>query len=149
MGLMRWEPMFGLTRLRDEMDRMFEEAFRGFPLREEEGLRVPSVDLSEDENEVKLTAELPGVDKDHLQVEVLPEAVSIKGEIRKEEEKKGRGYIRRERRMGYFERTVPLPAEVKPGESKATFKDGLLSITLPKSEEARKRHPVRVEVQAA
>lgn len=147
MSIMRWEP-FGLARMRQEMDRMFDEFFRG-TAPAETGTRPPALDLSETDQEVKLTAELPGVDKDHLTVEVLPEAVSIKGELRHEEERKGEGWVRRERQYQSFERTVPLPAEVKPDEAKATFKDGLLQITLPKSEQAKRKQPVKVNVEAA
>lgn len=147
MSIMRWEP-FGLARMRQEMDRMFDEFFRGMTPAET-GTRAPALDMSETDQDVKLTAELPGVDKDHLTVEVLPEAVSIKGEVRREEERKGEGWVRRERQYQSFERTVPLPAEVKPDEAKATFRDGLLQITLPKSEQAKRKQPVKVSVEAA
>jgi len=148
MSIMRWEPWAGLTRMRDEMDRMFQQFF-GTPAEGElSALRVPSVDLSETNGELKLTVELPGVDKEHLEVQVMPEEVSIKGEVRKEEEKKDAGYLRRERRYGLFQRTIPLPVEIKPNEAKATFKDGVLTIELPKSEQAKRLQPVKVPIQS-
>jgi len=150
MSLMRrWDPFWGLTRLRDEMDRMFDQFFQGVPaLAPAEEARIPSVDLTEEADNIKLSAELPGVDKEHLEVQVMPDSVSIKGEMGEEAEKKEAGYLRRERRYGMFQRTVTMPVEVKPEEAKATFRDGLLEIVLPKSEAAKRRQPVKVPIQA-
>lgn len=150
MSLMRWEPFGGLSRLHEEIDRMFDE-FLGRPLarRREmrEEMRIPSVDLFETDGEIKLKAELPGVDKDKLEVEVTDEAISIRAQSRQEHEEKGANYLRRERSWGSFQRVITLPAEVKAKDAKATCKDGLLEITVPKTEEALRRHPVKVKVE--
>jgi HSP20 family protein len=149
MSLRRWEPFAGLARLREDMDRWFDEFWPAGLGREAAALRVPAVDLMETDEEVVLKAELPGVDKKDLSVEVLRDSVSIKGETLAEKEAKEGGYCRRERRWGSFERVVPLPAEVKSAQAKATLKDGLLEVRLPKSEVAKAEQPTKVTVEGA
>ena len=148
MAIRRWEPFASLPRLREEMDRLFEDFFVDWPLlrRREEGRRLPSVDLAETDAELVLRAELPGVDKKGLEVEVLPDAVTIRAKTSEEKEIKEATYYRRERSWGAFERSIPLPVEVKSDQAKASLKDGLLEITLPKTEAARAKQPRKVEI---
>ena len=142
----------------EEMDRMFESLFpRGWmrPLSEQwpewaslaapfEG-RTPNVDVIDHDNEVVVRAELPGVEKDDLDVSVTEDSVTIKATTRqeKEEEKEGE-YHRREISQGSFARTVALPSAVQSDAAKASFKNGVLELTLPKATPA-KRHSVKVE----
>lgn len=84
-------------------------------------------------------AELPGMGKEEIEVTVSGDVVTIKGEKKKEEEVKEKDYYRRERSYGSFARSVQLPCEVKGDEIKANFKDGVLEIRCPKSEEAKKK----------
>jgi len=147
--LIRWEPMTGMTRLRDEMNRLLEDFF-GETAEERmpaEMMRIPSVDIVDRENDILVRAEMPGIDKDKIKVEATNEALNIRAEMRKESEEKGENMLRRERRMGYFQRVIPLPAEIKPNEVKANYRDGVLEITLPKSEQARTRQPVKVNIE--
>ena len=148
-SLQRWDPFRGLVRAQRDLDHLFDSFF-GRPLlrwEQEEGVRVPVVDLSETENEVVVTAELPGVDRKDLDVEVLPEALTLKAEMLRESERKEETYRRQERVWGRFERTIPLPAEVVTDQVKAVFKDGVLEVRLPKTEQAKAATPKRIEVE--
>jgi len=151
MALRRWEPFRGITRLHEEMDRLFEDFLKPFwPERREvpaEGYRLPTLDLAETETEFLLKVELPGVDKKDLSVEVLPDSVVLKAEASEEKETKEASYHRRERSYRCFQRTIPLPAEVKSAEAKAAYKDGLLEVRLPKTEAAIAAKPVKVEIR--
>ena len=89
-------------------------------------------------------AEMPNIDPKTVDVTVTDGALTLRGETRHEEEHKGRNYFRRELRAGAFTRTLPLPTEVKSAEAKATYKDGVLEVKIPKSERVR---PTSVKVQ--
>lgn len=136
MSLMRWEPLSELSRIRKEMDRVFEEVF-GSPVWEPKIPErwVPSIDIYEAKEQVVVRAELPGVKKEDLEVITTDDSVTIKGEMKQKEETSEPGYFRRECHTGSFVRTVPLPVQVKSQEAKAQFKEGILEIRLPKSEE--------------
>ena len=146
-------PLHGWER---EMDRLFEDfpffhlprlrelaAFR-FP--RELRLKAPSLDLYEEKSDVIVKAEMPGMTKDDIEITLSDSTLTLKGEKKKEEEVKEKDYYRCEREYGSFLRTVELPAEVKADGVKATFRDGVLEIRLPKSEEAKKKE-VHVPVQ--
>jgi len=146
----------GMTRL-DEMERLFEDFFgRGMPgpfrwemprlgeMAPFQG-RHPKVDVQDRESEVAIRAELPGVKKDDLDISVGEDSVTINASTReeKEEGEKAGEYYRREIATGSFARTVALPAGVDADKARAQFEDGILTLTLPKREQAkRKRIPV-------
>jgi len=144
-----------IERLRDEINQTFE---RWFPFRQE-GLREdedfwfpsltafgrPAIDIDETDDKITVTAELPGLDKDDFNVEVTEDRLIIKGEKKDSREKNERGYYYSEISYGSFCRTIPLPCEVELDKVKARYKDGLLKITLPKSEQAKARK-VRVRI---
>jgi HSP20 family protein len=131
-----------------EIDRLFDE-FRNlsWPLRWDETwwpsravrLRVPALDVFEDKDDIVVKGDLPGMTKDDIQVDLFGNRLTIKGEKKKEEEVKRENYYRSERSYGSFTRTLELPVEVKTDAAKASFKDGVLEIRLPKSEEAKKK----------
>lgn len=129
-------PFFRWPRLRDL------EAFR-FP--REMRLQMPSLDMYDEEHEIVVKAELPGIGKDDVEVNLSGSTLTIKGEKKREEEIKKTNYLRSEREYGSIFRSLELPAEVKAEEVKASFKDGVLEIRLPKSEAAKKK-AVRVTV---
>jgi len=134
--------------LRDEMDRMFNEFFGTLPERLEttEGVWYPSVDVSETDDDLIVTAELPGIEKDNVKVSVHDNTLTIKGEKKQEKETKNETYHRIERCYGAFQRSITLPTGVDTGKIQATFKNGVLKVKLPKREEAKvKEIPVRVE----
>lgn len=100
---------------------------------------MPEVDVTESDKEFRVTAELPGINEKDLEVTFADGSLMIKGEKRKEHEEEKGDYYHSERQFGVFERTIPLPSEVTPDEAKASFKNGVLKITLPKTEEARSK----------
>ena len=130
----------------EEMERMFEQFMgrswmRPFswenPLLSEMAksmdIRVPSVDVIDREEEVVVRAEIPGVDKENLEVSLSDDRLTIKGTTRQEKEEKEAGeYTRREMSRGSFTRVVTLPANVDGEKARASFKDGVLEMTLPK-----------------
>lgn len=105
----------------------------------ERGATLPAVDVIDGENEVVVKAEIPGVDKDDLKLELGDGYLTISGERREEKEDRREGYFHRELTYGSFSRTVALPAEVVADKAEAEYKNGVLRVTLPKTEEARKR----------
>ena len=150
MAIMRLEPFAGLREMRREVDRLFDEVFTRRP-----GLEVtpkvtewePAVEMYETEGEVIVKAALPNIDPKQVEITVTNEAITLKGETKHEEERKGRNYFRRELQYGAFLRMLPLVTEVKGAEAKATYKDGVLEIKVPKSERA-KATAVKVRVES-
>jgi HSP20 family protein len=101
---------------------------------------VPRVDVKEQDNMILVDAALPGMDQKDIDVEVTRDSVRISGERKHEEEKEEKGYYRHEIACGSFERVVDLPTEVDESKAEAEFSKGILTIKLPKSEEAQARH---------
>ena len=133
-----------------EMDRIFDSFLGrgwmrpwrlGFPRIAESALelKLPTVDVINRDNEIVVRAELPGVEKKDLDVSLGDDAVTIKGSTRKEEQEENGDYCRHEISAGSFSRTVSLPAAVNTDAAKASFKDGLLELTLPKVQPSKKR----------
>lgn len=142
---MRWEPFSQLRRLQEDMDRLFHEVFTGRPALSALERWAPRVDLYETEKEVVVKADLPGLTKKDVEVTVEEDAVTIQGETKKDEEVKDEGYYRRERHYGKFVRTIPVPTAIDTEKAKATFKDGILEVRLPKVEAKPKGKKVTIE----
>ena len=106
---------------------------------------MPRVDVAETEDKVQVSAELPGIDPENVDVSIAHDVLTISGEKREEREEKKRDYHRIERSYGSFRRSVPLPTEVDTDKAEAHFKNGLLTITLPKTEKARARKKITVK----
>lgn len=147
MSIIRWEPFDEMMSLRESMDRLFEDFFSRRPRTAGPLVWQPAVEVFETDNEVVVKAELPGIDPKNVSVTVTSEGLSIKGEARAEHEEKGRNYYRRELRYGAFQRTIPLPNEVKSEETKASFRHGILEVKIPKAERVRPK-TVKVEVES-
>jgi HSP20 family protein len=130
-------PFFALHR---EMNRMFDDVFRGFDLapfgttRALNGLGWPQIDIDETDKDVRITAELPGLDEKDVSLEIANGVLSISGEKKSESEDNARRFS--ERYYGRFERRIPLE-DVDGDKTSATFKNGILTITVPKSAEAK------------
>lgn len=149
-----WRPFSEMARLEGEMEQIFDNFFgrrrrlpwpqRWWPGRAA-GVVVASVDLYEDGDEVVAKVELPGLSKEDVQVNITDHVLTIKGEKKKEEEVKEEDYYCAERSYGSFTRTLELPKAVQVDKAKASFKDGVLEIRLPKTEEAKKRE-IKVKV---
>ena len=135
-----WNPFGEFARMRDEMRHMFGEtpflpALSQTPPRAD----GPSVDVHETETRVVVTAEIPGVEPTDLNVTVDELQITISGETKRSSERDEDGYRLKERRIGRFSRTVPLPAEVKPDEAWADYKHGVLEVRMNKAEQGRIR----------
>ncbi|HXQ36952.1 MAG TPA: Hsp20/alpha crystallin family protein [Anaerolineales bacterium] len=141
-NLTRWEPTREMMTLREAMDRLFDDAFtRPFSLMRDGGSTWSSltVDMYETDNDVVVKAALPGIKADEVQLNVTGDVLTIKGEMKHEEEKKDKSWHIREHRWGAFERSIALPTGVVPDKAKADFDNGILTITLPKSEKVKPR----------
>lgn len=126
---------------RQEMDRLFDNFFSGVemePFKGRFGTFSPSVDIKESDREIRISAELPGMDDKDIDVLLNRDSVTIKGEKKEEKEDKGKDYYRMERSFGSFTRTIPLPAEVDMDKAKADFRKGVLTVSLPKTARAIK-----------
>lgn len=136
-NLIRWEPAREMMTLREAMDRLFDDAFTR-PLSLGNGSwSVPAVDMYQTDNEVVVKAALPGIKADEVQINVTGEVLTLKGEVNHKEEVKEKAYHIREQRWGAFERSIALPANVVADKAKADFENGILTVTLPKAEEAK------------
>lgn len=137
-----------------EMNRLFDDFFGEFPVAvrreggEWGGGFVPRVDVSETDTEVRVTAELPGMDEKDVDVELRGGVLSIRGERRDEQEEKGKNWHRREQSYGAFSRAVELPAEVDATKATARFRKGVLTFAAPKLREEKgggRRVPIEAE----
>ncbi len=148
MSIRRWDPFDELTSLRESMERLFDDFFTtrrpGRTLAP--ALWEPAVELFESENDLVFRAELPGIDPRQVDVTIAEDTLTVKGAAKAEQEQKGHNYYRRELRYGSFERTVGLPASVQADQAKATFKNGILEVRIPKAERARAKS-IKVEVE--
>lgn len=149
MDLIRWNPFGDLTRIREDIRQLFPESqsffLPGMPPGRAAG---PSVDVRETENEVIVSAEIPGVDPDELDVTVNDNHIILSGEVKRSVEQEKEGYRMMERRYGTFNRTIPLPVEVKPDEAWAEYKNGVLEIRMNKSDQGRARsRKLKIEKQ--
>lgn len=134
MAIVRWQPFRELEKVSNWIDNYMNDGFRSLGV----GNFVPSVDLSEDEKNVYVHVELPGLAKEDVKITVDENNVmTVRGEKKREEKKEEKNYYRLERCFGAFVRSFPLPVEVKADAIDATFKDGVLSITLPKAEPSK------------
>ena len=139
-NLTRWEPAREMMTLREAMDRLFDDALtRPFSLVREGGSTWASmaIDMYQTDNEVVVRAALPGIKADEVQINVANDILTIKGETKQAEEKKDKAWHIREQRWGAFERSIMLPTGVKSDQAKADFENGILTITLPKSEQSK------------
>ena len=148
MALMRWTPMGNLASFQHEMNRMFNEFFRGGNGEEAGsglGSWTPAVDIHETDHGFVIKAELPGVSKDDVSVDVHQKTLTLRGQRKHEAEVKQDKYHRVERAYGTFQRSFVLPTAVDQEKVQATFKDGVLELHLPKSDSAK---PKRIAINS-
>ena len=137
-----WDPFESLTEIHNEMDRLF-----GRSLRSQTGLEgvfSPAIDVAVEKDNVIIKADLPGLTRDDVSVTLQENYLTIKGEKKQETEKKETNYFLSERVHGSFTRVIELPVAVDAARIEARFKDGVLQVTLPKTEEAK---PKQIEVK--
>jgi len=133
-----------LARLHDEMDNLIGGFFGDWDWPVWGRGRWPAIDIAEKDNEFVVKAEVPGCKADDIDISVHGNMLTISGEKKQEEEKKEKGYYHMERSYGSFRRDLNLASEVDPAKIEATYKDGVLTITVPKSEKAK---PVKVKIK--
>jgi len=138
MQLVRWNPRNALFNFQSGMKPLFDDFFLP-ALRNTECAGIwewnPVVDIYENDSHIVLKAELPGVDKKDIHIDVKDRVLTVKGERSADNEVKEDNYYRRERSFGGFERTFTLPADVNPDSIKADYKDGILKLEIPKPEQ--------------
>ena len=135
MAQTRWESFGGLTALRREMDRLFEHVLGREP--SPLGEAAPVIEVAETPAAVIVKAQVPGVSKEHLQVNVTETALTLKGEVQEVTTTEDTKYHHREFHYGAFARTITLPTTVQAEHATAQLKDGVLEVTIPKREETR------------
>ena len=139
-----WDPFDWMGELQHEMNRLFDRSLvkkNGW-----EKTFMPEIDLLEEKETFLVKADIPGLKKEDLEIKVEGRMLSIKGERKQEKETKEKNFYATERFYGAFSRTIELPTEVKAEEVKASYKEGVLEITLPKSEGAKAKQ-ISVEVR--
>ena len=135
-------------RLWNDVDRLFSSVLQGTGLADWQpgGMVGLPVEVYEADDELKVVAELPGVEEKDVAVELAGNVLTIKGEKKAEQERKGEGYHLAERRYGSFSRSLQLPYEVEADKVQASFRNGVLTVTMPKPAE---QQPKRIEVKKA
>jgi len=138
MAIQQWEPLREMVSLREAMNSLLQDSFvrPGSLLGDGNALMLP-LDVAETENEFIVRASLPGVRPEDVKITAQGDTLTISGEIKAEDEKKNERYHVRERRFGRFLRTVTLSTPISPDKAQATFENGVLTLVLPKAEEAK------------
>jgi HSP20 family protein len=141
MAIIRWDSFRDMNVLREKMNRLFEDAFTGRGEEKEitTSTWAPAVDIFENENEVVLTAEIPGIDEKDIEIKIEDSTLTLKGERKFEKETKEENYHRIERSYGSFYRAFTLPQSVDTDKVQAEHENGVLKITLPKRQELKPR----------
>ena len=148
-NITRFDPLGEMVSLRSAMDRLFEDSFVS-PL----GWRTlngsesvnPPIDVHETGDELVVSASLPGMKADDVDITITGQTLSLRGEFKADEEVQRDQYLYRERRFGSFSRTVQLPVRVQGDRASATFSDGVLTLRIPKAEEVK---PRQIKINAA
>lgn len=136
--LMRyWQPFTEIETIREQLDKVFDQ--RAATRDNSEAAWMPALELADAGDNFVLKAQLPGIDPKDIDVQVTPEAISISGERRYQNTEEKSAYVRSEFRYGKFHRTLPLPAHIQNDSVQAEYKDGILTLTLPKVAKARNK----------
>jgi HSP20 family protein len=145
MNIVRWEPFREMTSLRDAMDRLFEDSFIRAPrLWSRVGEWELPIDMHQTADKVVVKTSLPGFKPEEVDISITGDTLTIKGEHKEEQEVKDENYLYKERSYGIFSRSVLTPVKVKSDKAEAVFKDGVLTLTLPKAEEIK---PKQIKVK--
>ena len=143
-NLMKWEPVSEIMTLRQAMDQLFNDAYTR-PVSMSGVSASPAIDLYQDNDNVVVKAALPGLKAEDVEISVIANVLSLRGEYKQENEHKDATYHIREQRYGSFERAVRLPTDVQTDKAKADFEDGILTVTLPKAETVK---PKMINIKA-
>ena len=151
MAIIRWDPFRDLVSLREKMNRLFEEAFtsRGEEKDLVAGTWTPSVDIYETESALVLTAEVPGIDENDIEIKIEDNTLTLTGERRFEKETKEENYHRIERAYGSFYRSFTLPNSIDQDKIEAQHENGVLKINMPKKPELKPRKVKALKAKSA
>lgn len=146
MAIVRWQPYGAVASLQDSINRLFNDAFPRSMTDEDVALSTwkPVVDIFDKTDSIIIHAELPGVTKDDVSIEVKDNVLTLKGERVEVKEVSEDKFFRKERSFGSFYRAFTLPSAINPDKIKATFKDGVLEIEIPKPEEQK---PKQIQIK--
>lgn len=141
MSFELWDPFEDMKKLRKEMEKTFVNFWKETKPKLAKTLKVRSalVDVEDKKKEIVITAELPGIDKKDIKVSVKEDVVEIKAERKFEKEEKKKNYYRKERSYSGFYKKLTLPSPINPDKAKSSFKNGVLTITLPKLKQVKKK----------
>ena len=145
MTIVRWDPFQNVSALQDRINRLFDDAFpRSGDIDDDMSACAwrPTVDIYQTEEALVLKAELPGVDKEDVAVEVKDNILTLKGERKADQTIEEERYLRRERSFGTFSRSFNLRQNINPELIRAKFKNGVLEVTVPKPEEERPKQVI-------
>jgi HSP20 family protein len=141
MALVRWDPWTTLPTLQNRINRLFDDAFPARTQAREDEMGLldwrPTVDTYEEGDNIVIRAELPGVRKEDVNIDVKDNVLTLKGERKHQDNVKEENYYRRESAFGRFQRSFTLPDAVDPDKIEASYKDGVLKVTVPKAEERK------------
>ncbi|WP_315791040.1 Hsp20/alpha crystallin family protein [Fischerella sp. JS2] len=145
MALVRYNPWQEINALQSQLNRLFDESFIPSGLWKDDDVKVPAAELQETEEAILLKLEIPGMEAKDLDVQVTEDAVYVSGERKSESKTEEKGYTKSEFHYGKFQRVIPLPARIQNTNVTADYKDGILNLTLPKTE-AEKNKVVKVNL---
>lgn len=148
MAVVKWDPLRDLLSIQDRMNRLFEQTLSRS--RVVEGIAAstwaPAVDIYETPERIVLKAELPGLSRDDIEIQMRGTTLILRGERRFAKDVEQENYLRIERAYGTFQRSFTLPATIQQDKIRAVFRDGVLELTLPKAEEAKPKK-IAIEVR--
>jgi HSP20 family protein len=148
MAVVKWDPFRDLISIQDRMNKLFEQTLSRS--RDEEGIAAttwtPAVDIYETPETIVMKAELPGLTRDDLDIQIRDNTLTLRGERRFAKDVQEENYLRIERAYGSFQRSFTLPTTIQQEKVRAVFKDGVLELTLPKAESAKPKK-IAIEVR--
>lgn len=144
MAVVKWDPLRDLLSIQDRMNKLFEQTLSRS--RAEEAITpstwTPAVDVYETPETIVMKADLPGLTREHIEIQLRDKTLTLKGERRFAKEAEEENYLRIERAYGAFQRSFTLPATIRQEQIRAVFRDGVLELTLPKAEESKPKQIV-------
>ena len=143
MAVVRWSPLTELASLQNDMARMADTFFGARPGNGGSSSWLPAVDVTETDEELVLSFDLPGLKEDEIAIELEDNVLTVSGQRERKHERKGDNYFRWERRFGQFARSIALPAGVSENEINATYENGVLEVHVPKPEEHK---PKKIQI---
>jgi HSP20 family protein len=145
-SISRWEPLPGMGDIQQEMNRLFDSFFgRPVTVATSQRIWMPLADMWETKDDLYVTFEVPGVREKEISVSITGDVLTVKGERKWDKELKDENYHRLERVYGKFERAIPLPVPVQADRVKATYREGVLEIKLPKADEVKSKE-IKIDI---